>query len=479
MNYRMLGYLLSVVLLIEAALLLFPLITAIIYGESVMPYLVTIAILAAVSVPNIIFKPKNKVIYAKEGFICVAASWLLMSLFGALPMVLSGAIPSYVDALFEIASGFTTTGASILSEIESLPRGILFWRSFSHWIGGMGVLVFMLAILPSADGRAIHIMRAEVPGPTKGKLVPKLRHTAIILYCIYVGLTLIEFIALLTSGMPVYDSLVNSFATAGTGGFSVKNSSIAGYNSAAAEWIIAVFMLLFGVNFNLYYFALLGRAKEMFKSEEFKTYICIFGASALLIALNTWSMFEGAHECIRASVFQTTSIMSTTGFSTLNYESWPAFSKALILLLTVLGGCAGSTAGGLKLSRFLILIKNGIREVRHILRPRSVNAVRLDGEVVPEETVRTAANYFILYVLLLIGTTLLVSFDGFDFTTNFTASLTCLNNVGPGFGMIGPAGNFGDFSAFSKIILTLVMIFGRLEIMPMIILLSPLGWKQR
>ncbi len=479
MNYRMLGYLLSVVLLIEAALLLFPLITAIIYGESVMPYLVTIAILAAVSVPNIIFKPKNKVIYAKEGFICVAASWLLMSLFGALPMVLSGAIPSYVDALFEIASGFTTTGASILSEIESLPRGILFWRSFSHWIGGMGVLVFMLAILPSADGRAIHIMRAEVPGPTKGKLVPKLRHTAIILYCIYVGLTLIEFIALLISGMPVYDSLVNSFATAGTGGFSVKNSSIAGYNSAAAEWIIAVFMLLFGVNFNLYYFALLGRAKEMFKSEEFKTYICIFGASALLIALNTWSMFEGAHECIRASVFQTTSIMSTTGFSTLNYESWPAFSKALILLLTVLGGCAGSTAGGLKLSRFLILIKNGIREVRHILRPRSVNAVRLDGEVVPEETVRTAANYFILYVLLLIGTTLLISLDGFDFTTNFTASLTCLNNVGPGFGMIGPAGNFGDFSAFSKIILTLVMIFGRLEIMPMIILLSPLGWKQR
>ncbi len=479
MNYRMLGYLLSVVLLIEAALLSLPLVTAIIYGESVMPYLITMAILAVISVPSIIFKPKNTTIYAKEGFICVAASWLLMSLFGALPMVLSGAIPNYVDALFEIASGFTTTGASILTEIESLPKAILLWRSFSHWVGGMGVLVFMLAILPSTDGRAIHLLRAEVPGPTKGKLVPKLRQTAIILYGIYVALTVVEFAALLISGMPLYDSLVNSFATAGTGGFAVKNNSIAGYGSAAAEWIIAIFMLLFGVNFNLYYLILLGRAREMFKSEEFRYYLGMIAVSVTLIAVNTWGMFEGAHECIRASFFQTTAIMSTTGFSTVNYEAWPAFSKALILLLTVLGGCAGSTAGGLKLSRFLILIKTGIREVRHILRPRSVNVVRLDGEAVPDETVRAAANYFILYVLLLIGGTLFVSLDGFDFTTNFTASLTCLNNVGPGFGMVGPAGNFAAFSALSKIVLTFIMIFGRLEIMPMIILLSPLGWKQR
>ncbi len=479
MNYRMLGYLLSVVLLIEAALLAFPLVTAMIYGESILPYLITMAILTVVSVPSIIFKPKNTVIYAKEGFICVAASWLLMSLFGALPMVLSGAIPNYIDALFEIASGFTTTGASILTEIESLPKGILLWRSFSHWVGGMGVLVFMLAILPSTDGRAIHLLRAEVPGPTKGKLVPKLRQTAIILYGIYVALTVIEFVALLISGMSFYDALVSSFATAGTGGFAVKNASIAGYNNPAAEWIIAIFMLLFGVNFNLYFFILIGKIKDVFKSEELRAYLAIFLVSSAIIVINTWSMFANASDCIRATVFQVTSIMSTTGFATVDYNLWPELSKTVLMVLTVIGACAGSTAGGLKISRVLILIKSIFREVRHMLRPRSVNVVKIDGEVLSEEPVKAAGSYFALYVLIIILTVLILALDGFGFETNFSATLACINNVGPGFGAVGPVGNYSDFSWLSKIILSLNMLFGRLEIMPMIILLSPLGWKQR
>jgi trk system potassium uptake protein TrkH len=478
MNYRMLGYLLSIVMLLEAALLTFPLITALIYSESVVPFLITMAILVAVSLPSVIFKPKNTTIYAKEGFICVAASWMLMSFFGALPFLFSGVIQNYVDAVFEIVSGFTTTGATILREIEGLPRGILLWRSFSHWVGGMGVLVFMLAILPSTDGRAIHLLRAEVPGPTKGKLVPKLRQTAIILYGMYVFLTLLEFVILLFTGMSPYDALVSTFSTAGTGGFSVKNISIAGYNNPAAEWVIAIFMLIFGVNFNLYYLILLGKVKDIFKSEEFRAYLAVFAVACTLIAINTFSMFANLSDCIRATVFQVTSIMSTTGFSTVDFNLWPEFSKSIILILTVFGACAGSTAGGLKMSRILILAKTVAKEIRHLLKPRSVNTVRLDGEAVGDETTRAASNYFVLYAAILIVTVLLISLDGFDFQTNFTAALTCLNNVGPGLGAVGPLGNFADYSAFSKILLSLAMLFGRLEIMPMVILFSPLSWRK-
>lgn len=478
MNYRMLGYFLSVVLLIEAALLTFPLITALIYGEQVLPYIITIAVLLVLSLPQFIVKPKNTAIYAKEGFVCVSASWILMSLFGALPFVLSGAIPNYADAFFEMVSGFTTTGATILREVESLPRGILLWRSFSHWVGGMGVLVFMLAILPSNNGRAIYLMRAEVPGPTKGKLVPKLKDTALILYGIYVFLTVIEFVALLITGMPIYDSLVNALATAGTGGFSVKNASIAGYSNPAAEWVIAIFMLLFGVNFNLYYFILIGKLKSFFKNEELRIYIALFAVSSAIIAINTSSLFENVSDCIRTSVFQVTSIMSTSGFSTVDYNLWPEFSKMIILLLTAVGACAGSTTGGLKLSRVIILIKTVIKEIRHVLRPNSVNAVRIDGEVISDETTRSAANYFALYVGIFICSALLISIDGFDFTTNVTAALTCINNVGPGLSAVGPVGNFADYSVFSKIVLSFTMLFGRLEITPMLILFSPSSWRK-
>ena len=479
MNYRMIGYLLGVIMTIEAALLLAPTLVSAIYGESGVPFLITIAALLVIGLPLMLFKPKNTRIYAKEGFICVASSWILLSAFGALPFVLSGAIPHYVDAFFETVSGFTTTGASILSAVEGLPYSILFWRSFTHWIGGMGVLVFMLAILPSTDGRAIHLLRAEVPGPTKGKLVPRLKQTALILYGIYVFLTLAETIALCIAGMPFFDALVSSFATTGTGGFALKNASIAGYNNPAAEWIIAIFMLLCGANFNLYYFLLIRRLRDIWKSEELRAYILICAASTVLIAINTYHMASGLGECVRGAFFQVSSIMSTTGFATVNYDLWPSFSKTLIVLLTMIGACAGSTAGGLKISRLLILVKNGVREFKHMLRPRSVNVTRLDGEPLSDETCRTASNYFVLYLGLIAITTLLVSLDGFDLTTNLTAVLACVNNVGPGLGAVGPVGNFDGYSILSKIILSFDMLFGRLEIMPMLILFSPTAWRKR
>lgn len=481
MNYRMIRYLLGIILLIEAVLMVLPASVALIYGESVVPFLVTIAMLLIISLPAVLFKPKNKRIFAKDGFVVVASAWILMSAFGALPFFLDGAIPNFIDAFFETVSGFTTTGASVLTEIESLPKGILFWRSFTHWVGGMGVLVFMMAILPSSGGgQNIHLMRAEVPGPTKGKLVPKMRHTALILYGIYMALTFIEFVALLLCGMPVYDSLVNSFATAGTGGFSVLNSSIGGYNNAAAEWVIAVFMFVFGVNFNLYYFVIIGRARELIKSEEFRTYSVLCLVSVAAIVANTLSTVERVGDCIRDAFFQVASIISTSGFATLNYDAeWPEFSKAVLILLTFTGACAGSTAGGLKLSRVIIVFKGILCQIKQILRPHSVNIVRLDGEAVPDDTVRSATGYISIYLVLIVFISFLLSLDGFDFTTNVTAAITCINNVGPGLGAVGPAGNFAGFSPLSKVALSLFMLIGRLEIMPMLIFFSPLAWKKR
>lgn len=478
MNYRMLLYLLCVILLIEAAFLLIPLLVALVYGESVVPFLITVGVLVAVSVPGVLQKPKNTKIYAKEGFVTVALSWLLMSAFGALPFVLSGAIPNYIDAFFETCSGFSTTGASILRVIEGLPKGVLFWRSFTHWIGGMGVLVFMLAILPQG-GHAIYLLRAEVPGPTKGKLVPKLRHTAIILYGIYIVLTVAEVVALLITGMPLYDSLVNAFGTAGTGGFSVLNDSIAGYNNPAAEWVIAVFMLIFGINFNLYFFILIGKWRELLKSEELRVYLSLALVSVTVICIQTYNMFDSFSDCIRSSFFQTTSIVSTSGFSTRDFNLWPGLTKMLLVFLMFTGSCAGSTAGGVKISRLLIVFKNTMREIKHMLHPRSVNTVRVDGEPVPEETVRSAVNYITLYLTVFIVSALAISVDGFSFETNFTGTLACLNNIGPGLGKVGPAGNYADFSVFSKIILSFDMLFGRLELMPMIILFSPSTWRKK
>ena len=478
MNTRMIAHLLGIILLIEAVLLLFPMAVALIYGESPMPFLLTDGIILALCLPLSLRKPRNNRIYAKDGFVCVAAAWILLGAFGALPFVFSGAIPNYISAFFETVSGLTTTGASILTEIESLPRGILFWRSFTHWIGGMGVLVFMLAILPLAGGQTMHLMRAEVPGPTKGKLVPKMRSTAMILYGIYIALTVILAILLVLCRMPLYDSVVNALATAGTGGFSVLNNSIAGYNNPAAEWVLAIFMILFGINFNLYYFVLIRRWREAVKNEELHVFLIMVLLSTAVIAVNTWKLFEGAEVCIRTAFFQVASIVSTAGFATVNYDLWPELSKTVIILLTLTGACAGSTAGGLKLSRVIILVKSTFREIRHVLRPRSVNVVRLDGEAVSDETVRSATSYLALYLILFVLTVLLLSIDGYSLETNLTATLACINNVGPGLKEVGPAGNFSCYSLFSQALLTLNMLLGRLEIIPMLILLSPYSWKK-
>lgn len=478
MSYRMVGYLLGVILSIEAALLLVPMLTALLYGESLMPFVFTILILLAVSVPALFLKPKESRFYARDGMVCVAGAWILLSAFGALPFVFSGAIPSYVDALFETVSGFTTTGATILSEIESLPRGILFWRSFTHWIGGMGVLVFMLALLPSVGGQAIHLLRAETTGPQKGKLVPKMKQSAMILYAIYFALSVLMTVLLLCTGMPLYDSVVTTFATAGTGGFSVLNDSIAGYNNPAAEWIIGCFMILFGVNFNLYFFILLRRFKEVLKNQELRVYLLICGVATLAVAWNVRNLFTSAGSCLRTAFFQVASIISTTGFSTVNYDLWPDLSKTIILFLMVVGSCAGSTAGGLKVSRVILMIKNLGRELKHLIRPNSVNVVRMDGEAVPTETQRRVSNYVCMYVVFITVSVLLISFEGFGFETHFTSVLTCINNVGPGLGAVGPAENFSDYSVFSKILLSLNMLVGRLEILPMLIFFTPWVWKK-
>ena len=479
MNFRMLRYLLGCILLIEAILMLLPLAVALIYQEDVMPFVYTIAMLLVISVPFVILKPKNTLIYAREGFVCVSAGWILMAIFGALPFIFSGAITNPIDAFFETVSGFTTTGATILPAVEHLPRGILFWRSFTHWIGGMGVLVFMLAILPSAGGEAIHLLRAEVPGPTKGKLVPKMRQTALILYGIYVALTCIEIVALLICRMPLYDAIVNSFATAGTGGFAVLNSSIAGYHSPAIEWVTAIFMLLFGINFNLFFFVVVGKFKDALKSEELRTYLAIVTLASAVIAFNTFRSFEGLGDCIRTAFFQVTSIISTTGFATVESNSWPVLSKTMLVLLMMCGACAGSTTGGLKISRILILFKNIFREIKHMIRPKSVNVVRIDGEVVPDETIRSATSYLSFYLAFTIVCTALIALDGYSLETNVTAALSCVNNVGPAWGDIGTMGNFSGFSNLSTFVLTLTMLFGRLEFVPMIVFFSPFAWKKR
>lgn len=479
MNARMLGYLFGIIMTIEAALLLLPLITAVVFGESPLPFLYTMALLLGLSLPLILLRPrKDRRFFAREGFVCAAGTWILLSLFGALPFLFSGAIPHYVDAVFETVSGFTTTGASILREVESLPRGILLWRSLTHWVGGMGVLVFMLAILPADNSRSMHLLRAEVPGPTKGKLVPRIHETAKILYGIYLGLTVLEIVALLIAGLPFYDALVSTMATAGTGGFSVLNSSIAGYANPAVEWIIAVFMLLFGINFNLYFFLLMGRLRDIWRSEEFRAYLAITVVATAVIVLNTLSLYRGFGEALRTAFFQVTSVISTTGFATVDFNLWPTLSKTVLLALMVIGASAGSTAGGLKVSRVIILVKNAFRELKHILRPRSVNVTRLDGEALPEETVRATSNYLTLYFGVFLLAALLLSVDGHTVETTLTASLTCLNNVGPGLGAVGPAGNFADFSAFSKLVLSFEMLIGRLEIIPMLIFFSPSTWKR-
>lgn len=480
MNYKMIRYILSALLFIEGLLLFLPMLVAVYYKESALPFLITVGILWLIAAPFLLRKPKILRIGAKEGFICVAMAWVLLSLFGALPFVFSGAIPNYIDAVFETISGFTTTGSSILRTIEGLPKGVLFWRSFTHWVGGMGILVFMLAIMPAAGrDRLIHLMRAEVPGPTKGKLVPRLKESAKILYGIYILLTITEVVILFITGLPLYDSVVTAFATAGTGGYSVMNASIAAYQNPAAEWIIGVYMVLFGINFNLFYLLLIGRVKDVLRSEELRVYLCIVAASVGIIAWNTYSVYQSLELSLRNSFFQVASIISTTGFATVDYNAWPQLSKSILMLLMLVGACAGSTAGGIKVSRIVILFKNIAREVKHILHPKSVNVVRLDRKPVEEETIKACGNFLTLYIIITVVSVLLVSINGFDLETSFSAVLACINNVGPGFGLVGPVGNFADLSMFSKLVLSVNMLLGRLEIIPFLIVCSPATWLKK
>ncbi len=480
MNYKMVFYNIGRILLVEAALLTFPAIGAIVYNEdTLISFALTIAVLTAVGLPAVRKRPKNTAIYAKDGYVIVALSWILMSLFGAMPFFFSGHIPNFVDAFFETVSGFTTTGSTILSNIEIMPKSLLFWRSFTHWIGGMGILVFVIAIMPKTESSSMHVMRAEVPGPTVGKLVSKLRASARILYGIYCILTVIQIILLLCGGMPVFDSIVTAFATAGTGGFAVLNNSIEGYNSIYCEMVIAVFMLLFGVNFNIYYMFLIKQGKQAIKNEELRCYLGIVLGSIIIIAISLANTKYSIGESIRYSVFQVASIITTTGFSTTNFDTWPVITKLILVFLMVIGACAGSTGGGIKVSRLMILVKSGLRDIKKAINPRSVETVKVDKHTVEEPVVKSVSVFFATYMIVTAVSAIIVSLDGRDIVTTFTSVMACIGNIGPGLGAVGPYGNFADFSVLSKLVLSFDMLAGRLELIPMLMLFSPYAWSRK
>jgi len=472
------------VLLIEAALLLVPMLVGFIYQENTfLSFLIPIVGLVAIGAPLSFLKRKDNAMYAKEGFVTVAIAWVVMSLTGALPFVISGEIPNYVDAVFETVSGFTTTGASILSDIEALSYSMLFWRSLTHFIGGMGILVFVLAILPKYNAGVMHVFRAESPGPSADRLVSKLSFTARILYGIYIALTIVQTVLLLCGGMPFFDSVVHSFGTAGTGGFSIKNSSIAFYDSAYIEIVIAVFMFLFSLNFNVFYLLLIGNFKKAIKSEEVRAYFLIVVTATVVIALNILSSCANFAEALRYSFFQVSSISSTTGYVSYDFDKWPALSKAIIVILMIVGACGGSTGGGIKVSRLVILIKSVGANIKRMVHPRAVVNVKFEGEPLSEETERSVNTYFVLWVLIVALCTLFLCFDVNDFLTNFTATLSCMGNIGPGLSnaglnLVGPTFNFGGYQWYSKILLSFTMLFGRLEIFPVIILFAPRTWKR-
>ncbi len=479
MNRKMVFYTVGHIALAEAALLLLPALVALIYLEkSGISFLITAALSLAVGMIFILFfKPQSRLIYAKEGFAIVAYAWLMMSAVGALPFVLGGAIPSYVDAFFETVSGFTTTGASILRNVEALDKCMLFWRSFTHWIGGMGVLVLVTAVVPNIADRSLNILKAEMPGPTVGKLVPRSRDTAKILYFIYFGMTVLMTVLLIVGGMPIFDSIVHAFGTAGTGGFGIKADSIASY-SPYLQWVITAFMFLFAINFNLYYLMLIRKFRAVFKSDELWFFCALVLFCIGAITLDILPMYENLAEAIRLSAFQVCTIVSTTGYATADFNLWPGLSKALLLLLMFVGGCAGSTGGGLKAARVVILFKSIKKELKRLLHPRSVKAVMSEGKKLDDETLNGVTSYFAVYTLCIVAVFVLISFEPFDFETNFTASVACFNNIGPGFAGVGPASSFADYSGFSKIILSFAMLLGRLEVFPLLLGLNPLIWKK-
>lgn len=462
-------------------LLLLPMIVSLIYKETAFFAFLISAFISFAAGFILKFATKNysKTLYAREGFLIVALAWLSASFAGCLPFIISGEIPSFADAFFETVSGFTTTGASVVTNIEALSHGILFWRSFTHWIGGMGVLVFVVAFVGNLSDRAIHILRAEMPGPVIGKIVPRAKDTSKVLYIMYIAMTLVQIILLWIGDMNLFESIIHSLGTAGTGGFGIKSNSIAGY-SPYSQWIITVFMLIFGVNFNLYYLIIIRRFKSVLRSTELWAYTGMVAISTLLVVLNTSTLYPALSENIRHAAFQVSSIITTTGYTTYDFVAWPPFSKAVLLILMFVGGCAGSTAGGLKVSRAVILVKMGCREIKRMIHPRSVSSIKFEGKDVDDHTKHSITTYFGVYMMVVFVTFLLLSLNGFDFETNFTATVTCFNNVGPGISkLIGPMGSFSVFSDFSKILLSFVMLFGRLEVFPLLIALIPSTWRKR
>lgn len=488
MNYRMLLFVTGRILAVEAALMLLPLAAAVIFGEKILPFIIPILLLVILALLFSSKTPKNTTLSSRDGFVSVGLSWIIMSVFGALPFIISGEIPRFIDAFFETVSGFTTTGASILSEVESMSKSLLLWRSFTHWIGGMGILVFVLAIMPSSDmksARFMHLMRAESPGPTVGKVVPKLAHTSRIMYGIYILLTALLLILLLVGKMPFFDALCHTFGTAGTGGFGIKNDSVASY-SPYCQYVMATFMLMFGINFNVYYLLIIGHIIKAFRSEELWAYLAIVAASVGSIAYSLFNFYNApemvgcsAEEAFRMSYFQVASIISTSGFSTVDFNLWPSITHAILVILMFIGASAGCTGGGIKVSRVLLLIKNAAREMLYILNPRVVKTVKLEGKRVDHETVRGTTSYLIVFIGIFSASVLaIIAAEGCDLVSGFTSVAACLNNIGPGLGAVGPAANFGWMTDFSKLLLCFNMLAGRLEIFPILILFSRRTWKK-
>ena len=479
MNYAIVLRLLSYILMTESALLLLPALASLCYGEWFVMgvFLFTAALSAVLGLLLHRVKAKSQIFYMREGFATTALCWLLISVVGAVPFVLTGCIPNPIDALFETVSGFTTTGASILPGVEDLPKGILFWRSFTHWVGGMGVLVFLLSLLPLTGGSHVNLMKAESPGPQVDKLVPKVQSTAKILYGIYLGLTVIEFVFLLFGGMPVFESLLTAFGTAGTGGFGFRNDSFGSF-SPYIQWVVTIFMILFGVNFNAYFLLLMRRFRKAAASEEVRAYFGIIAVAVVVITLNIRSLYGGFGEALRQAAFQVGSIITTTGFSSCDFDLWPTLSKEILVMLMFVGACAGSTGGGMKVSRFLLLGKTLGKELKQALHPQVVAPVRMDGKLVNHETIRSTNVYVAAYLFLFAASLLLISLDGFDMVTNFTAVAATLNNIGPGLNQVGPMMNFGGYSGPAKLVMIFDMLAGRLEIFPMLVFFLPDTWRR-
>lgn len=479
MNYRMLVYTIGRILLIVGLTLLIPLFVSIYYHEGITAaYLIPIGISVLFGLPLSVIAPADKSIYVREGLVIVAFSWILVSLIGGLPFFISRQIPSFIDCFFETVSGFTTTGATILSDVEGMSQSLLFWRSFTHWLGGMGILVLTMAIFSSKDTRTTHVMKAEMSGPSADKLTSKWQFSVRILYFTYILLTVIEVVFLVAGGMPLFDSLLHAFGTAGTGGFGIKNNSLAYYDSAYIDYVIAIFMMIFGVNLSIYYLVIMRRFKSIVNNAELKWYLAIMLGVSVVIAVNIMPIYNTFGEAFRYSFFQTSSVMTTTGYSTADFVRWPMLSQILILTVMFIGGCVGSTAGGLKVMRFMVLTKTAIQRIKKTVSPRRVMSVKINEKRLDPNFVSGIVAYFVIYIIFIGVSTLLVSLDNMDFTTTFTAVVASVNNIGPGLGAVGPTGNFGSFSTLSKIVISIDMLAGRLELYPVLVLVLPSTWKR-